>query len=119
MDFSLVLPTEVDLLSLYVPILISFLTEESESLLVKRHRLSLHSEALRRLLVIAPQHPQDFRSIVSQLPRLKSRLETAIRKQHQVKTSKVVRASDQLSISREAAPAIQLKTDFSNFATPS
>ena len=112
--------TEIELLSLYIPILISFLTGDSEFLHDRSPRNVLHANALQRLLVIGPAYPNEFRTIVGQVPRFKLKLETAIRNQQkQNKSSKTPGTANPTPVTTEPVPTIQLKTDFSNFATSS
>jgi hypothetical protein len=103
----------MDILSLYIPILVSLLVEDSDILKGRSLRTNLHNHVLSTLLVIAPQFPQAFRMIMEQYPMLKKRLEQAIKGQqatHKTTPSTVSSNSDQ-SVSR----VIKLKTDFSNF----
>jgi hypothetical protein len=114
--------SEIGLLSVYIPILISFLYEDSHLLHVKSARSLLHTEVLQRLLLVGKAYPNEFRTIVGQVPQFKLRLETAIRNQHQ-KPNKSSTASGtttkQDPVRSESVPSIQLKTDFSNFTSSS
>ena len=109
--------SKMDILSLYIPILVSFLVEESDLLRSRSLRSSLHQQVLSRLLVIAPQFKQAFRLLMEQYPSLKKKLEHAIRSQHQNSQSKTTASSITSSSNAfpAAVPTIQLKTDFSNF----
>ena len=115
----------LQLLSIYIPILISFLSDDPDVLRGKSGRSLLHSDVLQRLLVMAPKYPTEFRTIVNQVPRLKSRLEAAIRSQQQQQQAASLTRSPGLAVGQSgrvrpgSMPSIQLKTDFSNFARSS
>ncbi|KAI1285000.1 HEAT repeat-containing protein 5B [Halotydeus destructor] len=118
---------KVDLLRLYVPILINLLTENMEVLKGKTHRTSIHNYALKKLTAIGPTYPNEFRQIISQAPVYRTKLETAIRNQHnsaQQQHFNAANSSDGSSLPNETRqqstrnenPIIKLKTDFSNYS---
>lgn len=106
---------EVDLLGLYIPILINLLSENVELLKGKSLRASLHNHSLQKLIAIGPNHPQAFRQIVGQVAVFRTKLETAIRNQQNVKSAANL-ASNRSQAARSETPVIKLKTDFSNYA---
>lgn len=117
------------LLALVVHILMSFirdpqLTGEAQRQSTVPSARQLHDYALQRLNVLGPHYPSDFRSILTQLPEVKARLERAVRSQHQQTASAAAAAASagarsgakQGSAAGAAAqPTIKLTTDFSNF----
>ena len=108
------LTTEMDILSLYIPILVSLLVEDTDLLKGRSLRTNLHNHVLAKLLVIAPQFPQAFRLIMEQHPMLKRRLQMAIRSQQQ-NSQHTVTSNTSQNATMAATPVIKLKTDFSNF----
>ena len=80
----------------------------------------LHSTALIRLQKLAPQYPQEFRTIMSQRADLKSKLESAIKASQAAANSSRLGSANANRAGGSAAaelrkPTIQLKMDFSNF----
>lgn len=67
---------------------------------------------------IGPKYPQEFKSLMSQLPELRATLEAAIRNNQMASNQKqkVELQNSNKSNGNVAKPTIQLKTDFSNFS---
>lgn len=81
-------------------------------------RLQLHNFGLEKILKIAPTFASDFRSIMTQSPHFKSKLECAIKNQknsHLTKFSTDRNKSESDKRPVDLPPVIKLKTDFSNF----
>lgn len=107
---------ELDLLGLYIPILISLLTENLETIRGKSFRKQIHNYALQKLVAIGPIHPQEFRQIIGQVPTYRTKLETAIRNQQNVQQlSNGTVSQNRAQPTRNDAPVIKLKTDFSHY----
>lgn len=105
----------IQMLSLLVPILISYLLEGQALRSANAFSLNLHQVSLQWLMKIGPKYPQEFKQFMGQSTDLRLRLETAIRtNQKALQTAK----SD-ANLSKQTAqhaPSIKLKTDFSNFS---
>ncbi|XP_038207132.1 HEAT repeat-containing protein 5B isoform X1 [Zerene cesonia] len=104
----------VQLLWILVPIVISYLREGSALTSAAPHVRSLHEFALNWLMKIGPQYPQEFKTIMQQSSELRTKLENAVKAGQSVRgqTGAQTRAVFE---SRPNKPAIQLKTDFSDF----
>ncbi|CAL9686678.1 unnamed protein product [Knipowitschia caucasica] len=96
------------LVSLLLPLLVSFLLDENALGSAPSASRSLHDSALKDLMRIGPQHPAAFRSLMSSCPELKSRLEAAVKMSQDQLRSK----PDSEVASRNQTPSIKLKTNF-------
>lgn len=107
------------MLTLLVPILINYLLEPHLLKTSTKYRIQLHDQSLKWLMKIGPKYPQEFKSLMTQLPELRATLEAAIRN-NQVASSnqkqKIELQSSNKSNGNQSKPTIQLKTDFSNFS---
>ncbi|KAJ8308625.1 hypothetical protein KUTeg_013499 [Tegillarca granosa] len=106
---------KISVLSLLIPILVSFLLEEKSFRMASKASRSLHEDSLQRLMKIGPQYPEQFRVIMASQSDLKSNLEAAIKLSQLTKSSPSAKPSTKLSAG-PAKPTITLKTDFSNFS---
>lgn len=124
------------MLTLLVPILITYLLEPPSLKTAKRPVLQLHEQALQWLKKVVPKYPevrnkqshnanqinlpffvfQEFKTIMTQSPALKVKLEQAIRNSQLI--SQTNSQLKQASLQKLSAPnpTIKLKTDFSNFS---
>lgn len=113
------------MLTLLVPILISYLLEPHQLRAATKHCVQLHDQALQWLMKIGPKYPQEFKSLMAESPELRAQLESAIRNnQHASQTQKYKNDMQNSAKASSAAgqssrPTIQLKTDFSNFSAAS
>lgn len=105
---------EIHVLSLYLPILVSLLNENLDHIKGTSYLSMLHSYSLEKLMSIGPTYSQEFRQIIGQVPKLKTKLETAIRNQQNIQRSDHQIQQERNHNQREN-PAIKLKTDFSNY----
>ncbi|XP_045484531.1 HEAT repeat-containing protein 5B isoform X1 [Pieris rapae] len=103
----------VQLLWLLVPIVISYLREGNALSAAPAHVRTLHDFALQWLMKIGPQHPQEFKAIMQQSSELRTKLENAVKANQNSRNSGPVQRP--VFESRPNKPAIQLKTDFSDF----
>lgn len=131
-------------LQLLVPILISCLLDSSQLKVTNHLGKALHGHALYILTRIGSQYPQvgfyklsveykelllysnvynfsiatfqEFKSLLSQLPDLRTKLESAARANQTTATSKMGALSVGGVVDSKSAPTIKLKTDFSNFS---
>ncbi|KAH8277338.1 hypothetical protein KR026_009228, partial [Drosophila bipectinata] len=113
----LVLFTDIQMLTLLVPVLIGFLAEPSRLRTLPKYQRQLHDQALQWLLKIGPKYPKEFKALMGQTPELRQKLEAAIRSQQQSiniaqKASEAQRSG---LLAKPQKPTIKLKTDFSNF----
>ncbi|KAG7212607.1 hypothetical protein KM043_012898 [Ampulex compressa] len=109
------LSNRIQMLTLLVPILINYLLEGDQLVHASKYQLSLHQQSFQWLNKIGPKYPQEFKTLMSQSTELKTKLENAVRSNHQQAqrhTRPVDNIKPQIKIS---APSIKLKTDFSNF----
>ncbi|XP_037035883.1 HEAT repeat-containing protein 5B isoform X5 [Bradysia coprophila] len=109
----------IQMLTLLVPILINYLLEAHQLKSAPKFRTQLHDQSLKWLMKIGPKYPQEFKSLMSQLPELRATLETAIRNNQVVSDQKQrieYESNSNKSNVNQAKPTIQLKTDFSNFS---
>lgn len=130
------------MLTLLVPILISFLLEGSQLRSATKFTLQLHEQSLQWLMKIGPKYPQvrvnlwvyefsiklkklqflqQFKTLMGQAPDLRSKLETAIRSSQQQAANLQKATAESTKESKTAVPqapqpTIKLKTDFSNFS---
>ena len=107
------------MVSVFVPILISCLLEPEAVAGANQTSCALHDFALQRLMCIGPQYPKQFRAVMGAAPDLRQRLEAAVRAQQassqSKKAAKLNAPNAKNALSHPAKPAIQLRTDFSNF----
>lgn len=109
--------TDIQMLTLLVPVLIGFLAEPSRLRTLPKYQRQLHDQALQWLLKIGPKYPKEFKALMGQTPELRQKLEAAIRSQQQSiniaqKASEAQRSG---LLAKPQKPTIKLKTDFSNF----
>ena len=104
--------SEVHILGLLVPILISLLSDSANLPKGGKITRNLHDQALQKLMKIGPKYPGPFRSIMSSQPELKSRLESAVRANQA--SAKPKQPAVQAKVA-PAQPSIKLRMDFSNF----
>lgn len=104
------------MLTLLVPILISYLVETPKLAACSVHSQSLHDYALSRLMTIGPQYPTHFRSVMAAGPDMRSKLEEAVKNKQLNAPSGRKSQSAKKDGSQPTIPKIKLKTDFSNFA---
>ncbi|KAH8313879.1 hypothetical protein KR067_013388, partial [Drosophila pandora] len=109
--------TDIQMLTLLVPVLIGFLSEPSRLRTLPKYQRQLHDQALQWLLKIGPKYPKEFKALMGQTPELRQKLEAAIRSQQQSiniaqKASEAQRSG---LLAKPQKPTIKLKTDFSNF----
>ncbi|XP_008312892.1 HEAT repeat-containing protein 5A isoform X2 [Cynoglossus semilaevis] len=102
-------PQRPQLLTILLPLLISFLLDENALGSAPAASRSLHQAALKDLMRLGPQYPTAFRSLMTSSPHLKSRLEAAVRgNQESVKAN----ANTNPRSTAKASPSIKLKTNF-------
>ncbi|XP_061173824.1 HEAT repeat-containing protein 5B-like isoform X2 [Saccostrea echinata] len=108
------------LLSLLLPVLVSFLVDEKKYSSVSKPTQAIHDDCLQRLVKIGPLYPEQFKNIMMSHADLKLKLGLAIKhSQTQLSTQKKKEeaAANQQKISQlPAKPTIALKTNFGNFA---
>ena len=106
----------IHMMSMLVPILISFLLEPDKVGSASKPSHALHEYGLQRLMTIGPQYPAHFRNVMQASPELKSRLEAAVKAEQINAKTQTKQENQKLSgPSQPAKPSIKLKTDFSNF----
>lgn len=106
------------MLTLLVPILISFLLDGPKQRTSTKFCFQLHEHSLQWLMRIGPKYPQEFKTLMTKSPDLRMRLEAAIRNDQQESAAQKSKNDAQnaaKSLSQQK-PTIQLKTDFSNFS---
>ncbi|XP_047467316.1 HEAT repeat-containing protein 5A [Mugil cephalus] len=96
------------LVSIFLPLLISFLLDENALVSAPATSRSLHEAALKDLMRLGPQHSTVFRSLIRSSPHLKSRLEAAVRGNQESLNPKASGASS----ASKSSPSITLKTNF-------
>lgn len=102
------------MLTLLVPVLISYLIEGEAAASATKLTVALHDASLQWLRKIGPKYPQEFKKLMSQTSNLRARLENAIQTNQQLQ--KIIKAEANVSKPHlQQAPSIKLKTDFSNF----
>ncbi|XP_063929374.1 HEAT repeat-containing protein 5B isoform X4 [Zophobas morio] len=105
----------IQMLTLLVPILISYLLEGQALRSANKYSLNLHEISLQRLMKIGPKYPQEFKKLMSQTSDLRTKLESAIRSKQQ----NHIKIKNGVNVNKPIAnhhPSIKLKTDFSNFS---
>lgn len=101
-------------LQLLVPILINCLLDPMQMKTSNPLTKTLHAHALQTLTRIGTQYPQEFKSLLSVLPELRTKLESAARAS-QMGAINAKQGAMNTTTEIKAAPTIKLKTDFSNF----
>lgn len=111
------------MLTLLVPILISYLIDPNQKFGKNNSKYiqQLHEQSLQWLMKIGPKYPQQFKTLMSQSPELRGKLEIAVRNSQQSTAQKLKNElqqqnSNKTNNSGQQKPTIQLKTDFSNFS---
>lgn len=104
--------SEVHMLGLLVPILISLLSDSANLSKEGKITKNLHDQALQNLMKIGPKYPEPFRTVVSSSPDLKSRLEGAVRANQASTKAKQPAVQPKVAPSQ---PSIKLRMDFSNY----
>lgn len=107
------------MLTILVPLLISYLVEPQMLNTSSKYSQQLHEQSLQWLKKIGPKYPQEFKGLMAQSTELRGKLETAIRNS-QLNINKQKLKNDQLNADKNAfnqqKPTIELKTNFNNFA---
>lgn len=104
------------MLTLLVPVLINYLAEPSKLRNLPKYQRQLHEQSLQWLMKIGPKYPQEFKSLMSQSPELRQKLEVAVRCQKDIAAmASRVQTAQARSLEKQQKPTIKLKTDFSNF----
>lgn len=110
----------IHMLTILVPLLISYLIEPHEWKSSSKYSQQLHEHSLAWLKKIGPKYPQEFKGLMAQSTDLRGKLEAAIRNSQELATKQQRLKSEQQNIERNinapAKPAIELKTNFNNFA---
>ncbi|XP_044766090.1 HEAT repeat-containing protein 5B isoform X1 [Coccinella septempunctata] len=105
----------IQMLTLLVPVLISYLLEGQAVKCANKYALKLHETSLQWLMRIGPQYSQEFKTLMTECSDLRVKLETAIRNNQQ----KSIKLKNEVNMNKPLvsnAPSIKLKTDFSNFS---
>ncbi|CAG0883432.1 unnamed protein product [Darwinula stevensoni] len=110
--------TRGEMLKLVVPCLLHLLEDPSLLSQATPYRRSLHQLALQKLMQIGPQFPQEFRSLMTKHPKMRQKLEAAVKadsdaNQARFQQGKESRGNPQ---PQQQQPSIRLKMDFSNFS---
>lgn len=116
------------MLTILVPILVSYLLPSAQLSTATKLRLALHEHSLQWLMKIGPRYPQEFKSLMAEAPELRAQLEAAVRANQQLGTHASQKGRHDAQNSAKAAaaaaassaptkPIIQLKMDFSNFTS--
>jgi len=123
--FSLSLSAGLRLASLIIPLFINFLpdaTTTTTTTISKSSNARFVTYVIERIQYLIPIYSNEFRLILQTLPDLRTKLESAIRRQQQIKQQKEERdansSSRQYISSMNAtvqAPTLPLRIDFSNF----
>ncbi|XP_019760374.2 HEAT repeat-containing protein 5B isoform X2 [Dendroctonus ponderosae] len=105
----------IQMLSLLVPILVSYLLSNPRDKSLNKYSVSLHEVSLEKLMKIGPTYPQEFKTLMGTSTNLRTKLESAIRanQQNNIKAKHEININQPMSIHM---PTIKLKTDFSNFS---
>ncbi|KAJ1103115.1 hypothetical protein NDU88_000543 [Pleurodeles waltl] len=98
------------LVTLLLPVLISFLLDENTLGSALHPARSLHEFALHNLMQIGPQYSSVFKSLMASSPTMKARLEAAVKGNQESLRSKA--APRQPQAPGKSSPSIQLKTNF-------
>lgn len=116
------------MLTVLVPILVSYLLPADQLPTAPKLRRTLHEHALQQLMKIGPRYPLEFKQLMTEAPELRAQLEAAVRAQQQLGThasqkgrhdaqNSAKAAAAAAASSAPARPIIQLKMDFSNFTS--
>ena len=107
------------MLTVLVPMLISYLIDTTDLPSAQPHSKSLHDHALQKLMRIGPQYPAQFRTVMQTTSELRTRLEAAVKAQQASAAAAPISTPKNLPQSKPAQqpskPSITLKTNFSNF----
>ena len=106
-------------MNIYLPILVTLLSDSVEPVRSRTYRGLLHSYALQKLVSTGPKYPQEFRQIIGQAPKFRTKLENAIRSQQEVNINNVENTPQIRQTVQRDNPAIKLKVDFSNYVEKS
>lgn len=106
------------LLSLLLPVLVSFLVDENKYASVSKTTQAIHDDCLNRLVKIGPMYPEQFKTIMTSNADLKLKLGLAIKHSQTVASfqKKTEMAANRQKLNHPAKPTIALKTNFGNFA---
>lgn len=106
------------LLSLLLPVLVSFLVDENKYASVSKTTQAIHDDCLNRLVKIGPMYPEQFKTIMTSNADLKLKLGLAIKHSQTVASfqKKTEMAANRQKLNQPAKPTIALKTNFGNFA---
>jgi len=106
----------ITLLTVFLPILVSYLLEEKGLLSADKVSRRVHDESLAHLMKVGPAYPAQFRAIMSSQAELKARLEAAIKLNQETKSA-MLKAQEKAKINAlPVKPTITLKTNFGSFA---
>ncbi|KAJ8983314.1 hypothetical protein NQ317_010852 [Molorchus minor] len=105
----------IQMLTLLVPVLVSYLLVEPNATAVNKYSQSLHEVSLQWLMKIGPKYGQEFKKLMTQMEGLRIKLETAVRSS-QLKHNKTKNSASIMQPTSCHTPTIKLKTDFSNFS---
>ncbi|KAK6641234.1 hypothetical protein RUM44_012943 [Polyplax serrata] len=106
----------IQMLKLLVPILVNCLLEGLDLKEANKYRKTLNEHCLQQLMVIGPQYPDEFKTLISQSADLRKKLESAIRSSQQNQMKTKIESNVVLKTTSSQSPTIKLKTDFSNFS---
>lgn len=112
--FNYLLISGINILSIYLPLLVTLLIEVTPQVKRGSYRFKLHNYALNKLISTGPCYPNEFKSIIGQVPVLRIKLENAVKNQSN-STSIVVNNSSASKVKTDKC-IIKLKTDFSNYS---
>ena len=115
-DLCLSSLSELHLLSLIVPILVSFLADPEKLHQSPAIQRRLHDASLQKLIDIGPQYRTQFLAVLQCMPDLRTRFEAAVRAQHHQRPAQMSGSRGAAGGSQPGARSIQLKMDFSNFS---
>ena len=107
------------MLSLLVPILVSYLVDTPRLSSCGVHTRTLHEHALAQLMKVGPQYPAHFRGVMATAPDMRTRLEAAVKNHQSMSASAAQLAANAANAAlngQPAKPTIKLKTNFGNFA---
>ena len=108
--------TGLTLLTVFLPILVSFLLDEKSLPVASRYARQIHEDSLSRLMKIGPLYPAQFRTIMSSQGQLKTRLEAAVKCSQAAKAAAVKAQEAAKVTATPPKPTITLKTSFGNFS---
>ena len=112
----LIFLSDITLLTVFLPILVSFLLDEKTLPVASRYTRQIHEDSLARIMKIGPKYPTQFRTIMASQSQLKTRLEAAVKCSQAAKVA-AVKAQEAAKVTvAPAKPTITLKTNFGNFS---